>query len=165
MLSRRINPYLVAGAVALFLTTAQRSSADTTLNLQFAQPGTTSAPTLTVTLNGSQMTGVEPGPYFFNVSPNPLGLATPLSTFCMELGQGVNSGASAPFTVTPLNASSGTTISANNSNVQGVANALQALYGLNYNNNWASISSFNSSSNSVPNSAKSKRQPMRRRRA
>jgi hypothetical protein len=67
----------------------------------------------------------------------------------MELGQGVNSGSAATFTITPLNSSSGTTISANNTNVQGVANALQALYGLYYNNNWASIGSFNNSSSAT----------------
>jgi len=146
---RRPNPYLVAGAVALLLTTSQRSSADTTLNLQFAQPGTTSAPTLTISLNGKQTSGVEPGPYFFNVNPPPSGGGSPISTFCMELGQGVNSGSAATYTVTALNASSGTTISANNTNVQGVANALQALYGLYYNNNWASISSFQNSTPAV----------------
>jgi hypothetical protein len=149
MLSRPINRYFVAGAVALVLATGQNARADNTLNLQFAQPGTTSVPTLTITLNGQQMKGVEPGPYFFNVNPPPAGGGSPISTFCMELGQGVNSGSAASFTITPLNASSGTTISANNTNVQGVANALQALYGLYYNNNWSSISAFQSSSPSA----------------
>jgi hypothetical protein len=134
MITRHLTRYVIAGAVALFLAAGQRASADNTLNLSFQ--GTTGAPTLTVTLDGKQMSGVEPGPYFFNVNPPPNGGGSPISTFCMELGQGIDSGAAAPYSVTALNSSSGTTISANNSNVQGVANALEALYGFYYQTAW-----------------------------
>jgi hypothetical protein len=134
MRPRLIRAFVAAGAAALFLFSSQQASADNTLNLAFQ--GTTGVATLTVTLDGSKMTGVEPGPYFFNVNPPPSGGGSPISTFCMELGQGVNSGAAAPYAITPLNSPTGTTISANNSNVQGVANALEALYGFYYQTAW-----------------------------
>jgi len=150
MQARRIHTYTTAIAVALFLASGQRAAADNTLNLQFA--GTTNVPGQSVSLNGSMSSKVEPGPYFWNVNPPPSGGGSPISTFCMELSQGITT-SSATYTITPINATSGTTISANNSNVQGVANALEALYGLYYNTAWGTLSSFQNSSSTIQSNA------------
>jgi hypothetical protein len=151
MKPRLIHAYVAAIAAVLFLASGQRASADGTLNLSFA--GTTGVNNLTVTLDGTKMTGVEPGPYFFNVNPPPSGGGSPISTFCMELTQGVTS-SSAPFNIVALNSTtSPTTINKNNSNVQGVANAIEALYGFYYNTAWGSLSTFKSSSSTVQNNA------------
>jgi hypothetical protein len=151
MQPRRITPYLIVGAVALFLATGQRAAADGTLNLQFA--GTTSVPGLQVSLNGVMNAKVEPGPYFWNVNPPPTGGGSPISTFCMELSQGVLTSGSAPYNIVSLTDPS-TTISMNNGSKAGaVANAIEALYGFYYNTAWGTLNSFQNSSTSVQNQA------------
>jgi hypothetical protein len=147
-LHRLIQSFVAAGAVALFLAGEQRAAADPTLNLSFA--GTTSVPTLTVTLDGNKMTGVEPGPYFFNEIPPPSGGGSPISTFCVQLTAGTTS-SQAPYTVNSLNTTStASTIAANNpTNINGVSNAIEALYGMYYNTAWGSLSTFKSASSSV----------------
>jgi hypothetical protein len=133
---RRVQSYVLVGAATLFLATGQRASADPTINLSFA--GTTGSSTVSISLNGSS-NSVEPGPYFFNVIPPPSGGGSPISTFCMELGQGVTT-SSAPYNVVSLTDPS-TTISKNNGSSAGaVANAIEALYGFYYNTAWGTQS-------------------------
>jgi hypothetical protein len=147
-LHRLIQSFVAAGAVAFFVAGEQRASADPTLNLSFA--GTTHVATLTVTLDGNKMTGVEPGPYFFNEIPPPSGGGSPISTFCVQLTAGTTT-SQAPYTVSALNTTStASSIAANNpTNVNGVANAIEALYGMYYNTAWGSLSTFQSATSSV----------------
>lgn len=136
MQTPRIRSYIAAGVVALFLTSGQRASADSSIDLSFA--GTTGSSTVSISLNGHS-NSVEPGPYFFNVIPPPSGGGSPISTFCMELGQGLTT-SSATYNIVSLTDPS-TTISKNNgSSATAVANAIEALYGFYYNTAWGTSS-------------------------
>jgi hypothetical protein len=139
MFARRIYSFAAVSAMALLLAAGQRASADTTLNLEFAGAASGSVP-VTLSLDGGKTIQVTPGPYFFNSSPPPSGGGSPISTFCIQLTAGLDSTSFAPYSVVSLTNSS-TTIAQNNpKNVQGVANAIEALYGEFYQTSWGTQS-------------------------
>ena len=162
MIPRYFRKLIAAGAVVICLADGPIARADQYLDLGFDT--SSGAPTISLSLTGQAtsnnkvtMNGVEPGPYFFNVVSASSGVTytSPISTFCIQLTTGLTS-TSSQYTIVTNIAASSTSIGANNaSNPTGVANAIQYLFGANYNSAWANVATAQTlaSSNSVAQTA------------
>jgi len=113
MKTRLMRLLVATGIAAMFLAAAPQASAEI-MTLQYT--GSTGASQISYTLNGS-VGSTTPGPYSWANNTIPGGGGAPVSTFCIELTQGIPSG-NIDFTVTALS-TLGTT----------KANAITALYG------------------------------------
>jgi len=128
-------------AVAGLMLGSSRASAET-VSLDFTKTTGTAPVGVTYTISGSTTsTSITPGPYYWQQTGSPMNsnFGSTVATFCVELNQtfpaGTSSGA---FNVTSLAAVKGTA----------TADAIQKLFGNNYNTAWAS-SSFTGSTNST----------------
>jgi Thioester domain len=117
-------------AVVLLLAAAPRASANT-ITAQFV--GTSGSSSVSYSLNGNAGNAI-PGPYYWDSTPPPNGGSNPVATFCVELTQGIPSGA-INFNVVSLT-DAPTIATGNAAQNQAKADAIMALFGNNYKTAW-----------------------------